>query len=118
DEAHLIKIWGADFRPDFKHIGGFFRGCLPSHVSIMALSATLLPGSATKSVFSSLGMFGDNFYIFRSTNEHPNTQFIMEPLQNGVGEKSFPQLFQYFNSGRKAVIHCCTINDILRVFLY
>jgi superfamily II DNA helicase RecQ len=49
-EAHLINIWAVDFRPDFKHIGGFFRGRLPSHASIMALSATLQPGSATTSI--------------------------------------------------------------------
>ncbi|KAJ6549531.1 P-loop containing nucleoside triphosphate hydrolase protein [Mycena vulgaris] len=118
DEAHLINVWGADFRPDFKHIGGFFRGRLPSHASIMALSATLQPGLATKSVCSSLGMLGDNFYIFRNTNERPNTQFIMEPLENGVGGKIFPQLLRYLNSRRKAIIRCRTIDDVLRVFIY
>ncbi|KAJ6571073.1 P-loop containing nucleoside triphosphate hydrolase protein [Mycena capillaripes] len=56
DNAHLINEWGADFRPPFKHIGRFFRGHLPSSTSILALSATLQPGSATKSVLSSLGM--------------------------------------------------------------
>ncbi|KAJ7310773.1 P-loop containing nucleoside triphosphate hydrolase protein [Mycena albidolilacea] len=118
DEAHLINEWGADFRKLFKHIGRFFRGCLPSSISILALSATLQPGSATKSVLSSLGMLGDDFYVFRSSNERPNTQFIMEPLQHGVGGKIFPQLLDYLNSRRKAVVHCRTIDDVLRVFLY
>jgi superfamily II DNA helicase RecQ len=73
DKAHLISEWGADFRPLFKHFGRFFRGRLPSSTSILALSATLQPGSATKSVLSSLGMLGDNFYVFYSSNERLNT---------------------------------------------
>ncbi|KAJ7097721.1 P-loop containing nucleoside triphosphate hydrolase protein, partial [Mycena epipterygia] len=76
DEAHLINEWGLSFRPDFRHIGAFFNGRLPSSTSIMALSATLQPGVATKS------------------------------------------LLHYLNSGRKAVIHCRTIDDVLRVFIY
>jgi superfamily II DNA helicase RecQ len=118
DEVHLINEWGADFRPLFRHIGPFFRGRLPSSTAILAFSATLYPGLATKSICKSLGMFGDNFFLFRSSNERHNTQFIMEPLQNGVGGKIFPQLLDYLNSGRKAVIHCRTIDDVLRVFIY
>ncbi|KAJ7691685.1 hypothetical protein B0H14DRAFT_3531759 [Mycena olivaceomarginata] len=40
DEAHLINTWGAEFRPQFRHIGAFFNSCLPSSISVMALSAT------------------------------------------------------------------------------
>ncbi|KAJ7143996.1 P-loop containing nucleoside triphosphate hydrolase protein [Mycena epipterygia] len=116
DEAHLINEWGLSFRPDFRHIGAFFNGRLPSSTSIMALSATVQPGAATKSVCSTLGMLGDNFYIFCSSNERPNTQFIMEALENGVGGKIFPQLLHYLNSRRKAVIHCRTIDDVLRMY--
>ncbi|KAJ6538216.1 hypothetical protein DFH09DRAFT_1324080 [Mycena vulgaris] len=43
DEAHLINEWGIGFRPDFRHIGGLFRGRLPSSTSILALPATLQP---------------------------------------------------------------------------
>ncbi|KAJ7017191.1 P-loop containing nucleoside triphosphate hydrolase protein, partial [Mycena alexandri] len=118
DEAHLIRDWGAEFRPQFRHIGTFFRGRLPSSVSIMALSATILPGAPLKSICSSLGMSGDNFYLLRLSNERLNTQLILEPLENGVGGKVFPQLLAILNSGRKAIIHCRTIDDVLRVFLY
>ncbi|KAJ6524201.1 P-loop containing nucleoside triphosphate hydrolase protein [Mycena capillaripes] len=76
DEAHLINEWGAEFRPQFKHVGSFFRGRLPSSASVMALSATLEPGA---------------------------------PSNN---------LIPYLNSLRKAVIHCRTLDDVLRVFLY
>ncbi|KAJ7308762.1 P-loop containing nucleoside triphosphate hydrolase protein [Mycena albidolilacea] len=118
DEAHLINTWGAEFRPQFRHIGAFFNGCLPSSISVMALSATVQPGAALNSICLSLGMSGDNFYLFRSSNERQNVQFIMEPLTHGVGGKIFPQLLAYLNSGRKTVIHCRTIDDVLRIFLY
>ncbi|KAJ7870151.1 hypothetical protein B0H14DRAFT_2345764, partial [Mycena olivaceomarginata] len=85
DEAHLINTWGAEFRLQFRHIGAFFNGCLPSSISVMALSATVQPGAALNSICSS---------------------------------KIFPQLLAYLNSGRKTVIHCRTIDDILRIFLY
>ncbi|KAJ7643163.1 hypothetical protein DFH06DRAFT_957987, partial [Mycena polygramma] len=50
DEVHLINQWGLSFRPDFRHIGAFFTGRLPSSTSLMGLSATLQPGAATQSV--------------------------------------------------------------------
>ncbi|KAJ7167105.1 P-loop containing nucleoside triphosphate hydrolase protein [Mycena filopes] len=118
DGAHLIRDWGAEFRPQFKQIGAFFRGRLPSSASIMAVSATIQPGPALNSICSSLGMSRNEFYLLRLSNERPNTQFIMEPLENGVGGKVFPQLLGILNSGRKAAIHCRTIDDVFRVFLY
>jgi hypothetical protein len=42
----------------------------------------------------------------------------MEPLTHSVGGKIFPQHLPYLNSGRKSVVHCRTIDDVLRVFLY
>ncbi|KAJ7819628.1 hypothetical protein B0H14DRAFT_3111356 [Mycena olivaceomarginata] len=85
DEAHFINTWGAEFRPQFRHISTFFNGCLPSSISVMALSATVQPGAALNSICLS---------------------------------KIFPQLLAYLNSGRKTVIHCRTIDDVLRIFLY
>ncbi|KAJ7817990.1 hypothetical protein B0H14DRAFT_3474175 [Mycena olivaceomarginata] len=67
----------------------------------MAPSTMLQPGSPTKSACSSLGMLGDNFYIFRSFNAHPNTQFIMEAPRDGVEGNVLPQLLQYLDSLRK-----------------
>ncbi|KAJ7125422.1 P-loop containing nucleoside triphosphate hydrolase protein, partial [Mycena epipterygia] len=118
DEAHLINEWGPEFRPLFKHIGAFFRGRLPSSASIMALSATLQPGTPSDAICTTLGMSGDDFHIFRSSNERPNTQFIMEPLEHGIGGNEFPELLRYINSGRKAVVHCRRIDDVFRLFVY
>ncbi|KAJ7785490.1 hypothetical protein B0H14DRAFT_3506795 [Mycena olivaceomarginata] len=121
DPEHLGEkacTWGAEFRPQFRHIGAFFNACLPSFISVMALSATIKPGAALNSIRSSLGMSGNDFYLFRSSNERQNVQFIMEPLTHSVGGKIFPQLLPYLNSGRKSVVHSRTIDDVLRVFLY
>ncbi|KAK7014661.1 P-loop containing nucleoside triphosphate hydrolase protein [Favolaschia claudopus] len=118
DEVHLVNEWGESFRPQFKHIGAFLRGRLPSSVSIMGLSATLQPGTETNSICRSLGFFGDSYYLLRLSNERPNTQFIMEPLENGVGGTEFPQLLRYLNSGRKGIIHCFAIDDVFRIFMY
>ncbi|KAJ7020891.1 P-loop containing nucleoside triphosphate hydrolase protein [Mycena alexandri] len=118
DEAHLIDEWGAAFRPPFRHIGQFFRGRLPSSASVLALTATSIPGQPTNSICKSLGMSGDDFYLLRCSNERPNTQFIMEPLDHGLGGKEFPSLLRYLNSGRKAVVHVRRIDEVFRVFMY
>lgn len=39
DEAHCVKTWGDQFRQAFSHIGDI-RSLIPSHVNIMALTAT------------------------------------------------------------------------------
>ncbi|KAK7031989.1 P-loop containing nucleoside triphosphate hydrolase protein [Favolaschia claudopus] len=118
DEVHLVNEWGASFRPLFKRVGAFFRGSLPSTISVMGLSATLQPGAPTDSICKSLGFSGNDFYLLRLSNERPNTQFIMEALVNGVGSTEFPQLLPYLNSGRKGIIHCVAIDDLFRVYMY
>ena len=39
DEAHCVKTWGDQFRVVFSHIGDI-RSLVPSHVNLMALTAT------------------------------------------------------------------------------
>jgi superfamily II DNA helicase RecQ len=80
DEVHLINEWGVDFRLDFKNIGLFLRGRLPSSCSIVGLSATLAPGQDTKAVCQSLGFFDRQFHMPRHTNEKPNIQFVLQTL--------------------------------------
>jgi hypothetical protein len=63
-------------------------------------------------------LVGDSFYIFRSSSECPNTQFIMEPLHHGVGGKILPRLLDYLSSRPKAVVNFRTIDDVLPIFLY
>ena len=42
DEAHCVKTWGDQFRVVFSHIGDI-RSLVPSHVNLMALTATATP---------------------------------------------------------------------------
>ncbi len=118
EEGHLINEWGASFRPCFKRIGQFLRGRIPSSCSIFVLSATLHPGHATTSVCATLGFRPDNFILLRRSNERPNTHFSIEHLRHGVNSEAFPQLLPYLNSGRKSIIHCSTIDQVYRVYVY
>ncbi|PBK64862.1 P-loop containing nucleoside triphosphate hydrolase protein [Armillaria solidipes] len=118
EEIHLTDEWGSSFRPAFKHIGAFLRGRLPSHISIFGLSATLQPGASTSSICRSLGFRDGSFHLIRRSNERPNIQFNLEVLQHGISSDDFPQILSFLSSGRKAIIHCPTIDIIYRVYLY
>jgi superfamily II DNA helicase RecQ len=118
DEAHLINIWGAEFRESFTHVGRFFRGCFPNSTSVVALTATLAPGAATSSVCTSLGLFDGAFHLIRCSNERPNVQFIMQTLTHGLTGYEFPDLLPFLNTGRKICIHCATLDLVFRVYVY
>jgi superfamily II DNA helicase RecQ len=118
DEAHLIKEWGRLFQLAFRHIGAFFRGRLPPKTSVVALSATLQPGSDTDCVTASLGMVQDVFTLLRRSNERLNTQFIIEVLEHGLGGNDFTCLLPYITSGRKTIIHCRTIDMVFRGYVW
>ncbi|KAJ7447024.1 hypothetical protein FB451DRAFT_943809, partial [Mycena latifolia] len=92
NEVHLINEWGIEFRLAFKTIGLFLRGCFPSWISLIDLSATLAPDQPTTAVCESLGLYGGNFHLIRRTNERPNVQFIIHTLQHGLAGYEFPDL--------------------------
>ncbi len=118
EEAHLINEWGASFRPLFKRIGQLIRGRVPSSCAVFALTATLQPGKDTASVCQALGFREGNYFLVRRSNERPNIHFAIETLKHGVNSDVFPQLLPYLNSGRKAIIHCSTIDQVYRVYVY
>ncbi|KAJ7795955.1 hypothetical protein B0H14DRAFT_3552674, partial [Mycena olivaceomarginata] len=118
DEAHLIDDWGAEFRPQFRHIGTFIRGRLPPQVSVSALTTTLMPGQPTNTVCKTLGFHRGMFHLSRRSNERPNVQFILRPLTHTLGGEEFPDLIQYLLSNRKAIIYCATIELCFRVYIY
>ncbi|KAJ7770956.1 hypothetical protein B0H14DRAFT_3590558 [Mycena olivaceomarginata] len=111
DEAHLMREWGAVFRPLFKHIGRFFRGSCPSTMAVIALSATIQPGAAFDGVCETLGFTEGDLYVMRRSNERPNTQFIMQPLAHGIGSSEFPSLLEFIQSGGK--VSCIAEPSIL-----
>ena len=118
DEVHLINTWGLSFRPAFTLIGTFLRERFPSSVSVVGLSATLEPGLPTVSVCKNLGFFEGGFKLIRRSNERPNTQFSIEFQAHGMNGDKFPQLLPYLASGRKTIIHCQTLEQVIRVYFY
>ncbi|KAJ6506196.1 P-loop containing nucleoside triphosphate hydrolase protein [Mycena vitilis] len=118
DEVHLFDDWGAEFRPSFRHVGPFARGRLPQHISVFALTATLQPGSPTRSICRNLGFQKDMFHLVRRSNERPNIQFILSPLTHGLGGDTFPDLLAYLRDNRKCIIYCATIELCWRVYVY
>ncbi|KAJ7635589.1 P-loop containing nucleoside triphosphate hydrolase protein [Mycena polygramma] len=118
DEVHLIKEWGIDFRPCFKLIGLWARGCLPPSTSILGLSATLAPGKDTTNICKSLGFYGASFHLVRRSNERPNIQFIFQILTHGLAGLEFPDLLPFLQSGRKLSIQVPTIDMVFRVYVY
>ncbi|KAJ7430782.1 P-loop containing nucleoside triphosphate hydrolase protein [Mycena latifolia] len=118
DEAHFIDEWGEEFRPAFRHIGPFLRGCLPQHISVFALTATLQPGAPTRSICRNLGLQKDMFHLVRRSNERPNVQFLLSPLTHGLGGDHFPDLLQYLKDNRKSIIYCATIELCWRVYIF
>ena len=117
-EVHLINSWGLSFRPAFRLIGTFLRGCFPASISILGLTATLEPGGPTESVCKSLGFFEGSFTLIRRSNERPNTQFTIRFMAHGMTGDKFPDLLPYLASGRKTIIHCQTLRQVLSVHTY
>lgn len=106
------------FRSAFSLIGTFLRGRFPSSISVVGLSATLEPGLPTVSVCKSLGFFEGSFKLIRRSNERPNTQFTIQFLAHGTNSENFPELLPYLASGRKTIIHCQTLKQVLHVYNY
>ncbi|KAF5353124.1 hypothetical protein D9758_008808 [Tetrapyrgos nigripes] len=114
EEAHLIDEWGnTDFCLDFRYIGVYFHSHLPSNISFFALSATIEPRKPTTIICHHLGFREPSFHLIQGSNEHLNTQFIVEPLSHGIGGKNFPQLLPYLTSGQKTIIHRQMLEAVL-----
>ncbi|KAJ7161572.1 hypothetical protein C8R46DRAFT_1283808 [Mycena filopes] len=118
DEVHLINEWGEDFRLDFRGIGPYFRGRLPTTISVVGLSATLAPGKDTTAVCQSLGFFDGQFHLIRRTNERPNIHFSMQTLTHGLTGYEFPDLLPFLRSGRKLIIHFHSLAMLFRCYVY
>jgi superfamily II DNA helicase RecQ len=118
DELHLIDEWGRDFRIAFRIIGKFIRGRFPTRMSVVGLTATLLPGEPTLSVCKSLGFFRGSFNLVRRSNERTNMQLSILTASKGFSGHSFPDLLPYLNQNRKTVISCQSLDVVYRVLVY
>ncbi|KAF9048057.1 P-loop containing nucleoside triphosphate hydrolase protein [Hymenopellis radicata] len=118
EEGHVAGEWGPTFRDAYNNIGTFLRGRLPSHVPVFSISATLEPGAPTTALCKILGFRAGSFTLFRYSNERQDLQFIIEPLEHGINNNSFPQLLPYLNTGRKVVIYAPTLEIVTKLYLY
>ncbi|THU92869.1 hypothetical protein K435DRAFT_671281 [Dendrothele bispora CBS 962.96] len=109
DKVHLVKKWGAAFRPAFENIGAFIRGNLPSTTPTLALTATCAPSKSTLALRESLGLVGKQYNLIRRTNERENMHIILNILKRTPGTPKYTQLLNYLRCGRKTVIHVNTI---------
>ncbi|KAF9001635.1 P-loop containing nucleoside triphosphate hydrolase protein [Hymenopellis radicata] len=102
EEGHLAGEWGPTFREAFRGIGSFLRGRLPSNVPIFSISATLEPGAPTTALCKTLGFRANNFRLFRFSNERPDLQLVLEPLEHG----------------RKVIVYGGTLEIVTQIYLY
>lgn len=113
--VHLVREW-VTFRGAHAYVGQILRGRLRPHVSVFRLSATLEPGNPTSEVCRFLGFH--DFTMFKYSNERPDIQFILEPLQHAITSRSYPQLLPYLDSRRKVVIYVPSMEVSTRLYIY
>ncbi|KAF8205450.1 hypothetical protein K438DRAFT_2096825 [Mycena galopus ATCC 62051] len=52
------------------------------------------------------------------TNEHPNTQFIMQTLSHGLAGYKFPDILLFLQNGRKVILHFDSLDMLFRCYVY
>ncbi|KAF9018339.1 hypothetical protein BDZ89DRAFT_1140066 [Hymenopellis radicata] len=55
--------------------------------------------------------------MIRHSNERSNIQLNFATLKNAINSQEFPQLFDHLVPGYKTIIHCSTIDHVLRIFV-
>lgn len=79
DEAHCIKQWGKDFRPDYANLGRL-RWLVPSHIRFHLVSATL-PDHLLNDVMEKMYMRKATTEIIRRPNDRPNIHIMVEEMK-------------------------------------
>ncbi|SJL13507.1 uncharacterized protein ARMOST_16951 [Armillaria ostoyae] len=113
--THSAKI---SSMPAPKNVTSYSSGGMASAHASSILAPSSVDDFLQLYLLLSLGFTGDRFHILRRSNERLNTQFIIEVLESAISGNEFPQLLSYISSGRKTIIHCKTINQVFRVYLY
>ena len=117
DEAHLIYMWGTQFRPAFKQIGDV-RMRLTGQPVLIALSATMRVGSPTRFVCGALGLRSGNFHLIRRSKARYDIQVLFREMESAVKGWGFPEPDWVLTEGRRFIIFCTTISYGLRITLY
>ena len=82
DEAHCMSQWGGDFRPAYSELSKL-RSFFPSHIPILATSATLNP-AALQEVRSQLAIDADKCFFLNLGNNHPNISYSVLPINSST----------------------------------
>ena len=102
DEAHCVKKWGDNFRPEFKKIGEL-RSVIPKGVNMMALTATATVTSRL-AIQRILGMKNpvvvegspDKSNIYLTVKEHVSIETSFMPIVNLLKGKKYKYGTDYY----------------------
>jgi superfamily II DNA helicase RecQ len=97
DEAHLVSLWGRDFRTDYAKLG-LLRSLFGRHVPWFACSATL-NATALKTLKQGLG-FGDDVCIMRTSIDRPELMFRTGWIPSGSRQKASALRFIFDEAAR------------------
>ncbi|KAF9230789.1 P-loop containing nucleoside triphosphate hydrolase protein, partial [Melanogaster broomeanus] len=117
DEAHVVNAWGKSFRMAYRQTGLVHRR-LPNHVPLVALSATIVPGTEQNAICESLGLRRGHFHFTRLSCERPNIHIVVHELMHSLVGDRFPDIAWVLDDGKKVVVYCKTIELVFRVVLY
>ena len=117
DEVHLLDTWGSCFRKAYYQIG-YVRARLESALSMIAMTATLLPGNQSEGVCKFVGL--QDYHTVQRSNRRPEIQLLFHILSHGIENWEFPDLRWVIDDMRrkKIIIFCTSIRDGFRVFSY
>lgn len=113
DEVHVLRPWSLTFRKCYDDVPEI-RLRLPIRVPLLALTATLLPGSTESNLIETL-RFRQGFSVTRRSSERLNRRIVMCTLSQGLDGTQFPDL-AWFAAGKfKFILYCKSIDLAYRV---
>ena len=117
DEVHLLDTWGNTFRKAYYQIE-YIRARFELALSMIAMTATLLPGKQTEHVCKFVGL--QNYHTVQRSNRRPEIQLLFHVLSHGIENWEFPDLRWVIDDmqRKKIIIFCTSIRDGFRVFSY
>ncbi|KAG6818625.1 hypothetical protein H0H93_003378 [Arthromyces matolae] len=117
DEAHVLVPWGVEFRTAYQRVSDLHKR-LPEGVPLVVVTATLSPGAPYDSLCSALDLRKGEFHSLRLSCERPNIKTVILPAGHSLAGQAFPVIKWVFQSKRKAVVYCRTLELGFRVARY
>lgn len=91
EEAHVIDLWGDEFREAYKLIATL-RARLPPWVTFVGLTATCRPGVQTAAVIKGMGFRPAELSVQRGDCERRDLHLVIRPILYGISGIVFPDL--------------------------